>query len=167
MSVVACRILEGGGYEMAADSIMVSYGTQSKGDRDNFAKLSEVNSIVIGGVGYAEESSLLYLFASTRKPASATESGILEFFSDFSEWKHKKVGKYLGGNSYLIGFQGKVFSVQGWYVSEVKSFEAIGAGMDYALAALHLGHTAEQAVEVAIELSIYCEAPVVLIRKER
>lgn len=38
--------------------------------------------------------------------------------------------------------------------------------MDFALAALHLGHTAEEAVEVATELSIYCEKPVQVIRRE-
>lgn len=166
MSVVAARITPTG-YEIAADSIMVRYMTQSKGDRTTFSKLAEVNEMVIGGVGYAEESSLLFLFCSTRKPAAATASALLEFLGEFSEWKHKKVGKYLGGNEYLIGFEGKVFHVNGWQVDIVTDFEAIGAGMDYALAALHLGHTAEQAVEVAIELSIYCEAPAILIKKER
>ena len=37
---------------------------------------------------------------------------------------------------------------------------AIGAGEDYALASLHLGHTAKEAVETACELSVYCERPV-------
>ena len=42
---------------------------------------------------------------------------------------------------------------------------AIGAGMSYALAALYLGHSAERAVETAIELSTMCEAPIIVIEK--
>jgi len=38
--------------------------------------------------------------------------------------------------------------------------------MDFALAALHLGHTAEEAVATSIELSIYCEAPIQVIKKK-
>ena len=166
MSVVACRIKKNG-FEMAADSIMVRYSTQSKGDRGNFSKIAEINGMQIGSVGYAEESSLFFLYCSTRKPAAATESAILEFLGDFSEWKHKKVGKYIGGNEYLFGFHGKVFHINGWQIEEVTTYEAIGAGMDYALAAMHLGHSAEDAVEVAIHLSIYCEAPVIKIRIEK
>lgn len=35
-------------------------------------------------------------------------------------------------------------------------FVAFGCGRDYALAAMHLGHDAEAAVQVACELDIYC-----------
>lgn len=165
MSVVAVRKIENGGFEIAADSICVRYATQSKGDRTNLSKLVEVNEVIIGGVGYAEESSLLMMYCETRKPASATELAILSFLGEFSEWKNNKTGKYLGGNEYFIGFGGKVFHVNGWQIDEVKTFEAIGAGMDYALTALHLGHSVESAVKVAIELSIYCEGPIISIKK--
>jgi hypothetical protein len=37
--------------------------------------------------------------------------------------------------------------------------------MNFALAALYLGNTAKRAVETAIELSIYCEAPILVIKK--
>ena len=48
----------------------------------------------------------------------------------------------------------------GWAIGRVADFEAIGAGMDFALAALYLGHSVTEAVETAIELSVYCENPV-------
>lgn len=35
-------------------------------------------------------------------------------------------------------------------------FHAIGSGRDFALAALHLGHTAREAVEVACKYDVYC-----------
>jgi 20S proteasome alpha/beta subunit len=37
---------------------------------------------------------------------------------------------------------------------------AIGSGCDFAIAAMHLGATAEEAVELACELDIYCSLPV-------
>jgi hypothetical protein len=37
--------------------------------------------------------------------------------------------------------------------------------MSYALAALYLGHSAEEAVETAIELSTMCEEPILVIEK--
>ena len=164
MSVVACKILPNG-YEIASDSISVRFWTQSKGGNTKFSKLFEVNDVVVGSVGYAEESSLLQMFCSTRKPAEATEPAILEFFSEFSSWKKKKAEKSGLDNAYLIGFEGKVFSVNGWFIQQVLKYEAIGAGMDFALAALYLDNSAEEAVKVACELSIYCEEPIQIISK--
>ncbi|MBT3413458.1 MAG: hypothetical protein HN736_18910 [Anaerolineae bacterium] len=164
MSIVACKILKDG-YEIAADSISVRGSTQTK-NNTNRSKLVEVNNMVIGSVGLAEESSLLQIFAKTHQPAAATEEGILEFWSEFSGWKKKRTDKSNIENSYFIGLDGVVFYVNHWLITSVKSYEAIGAGMDFALAALHLGHSAEDAIETAIELSIYCEAPVQVIKKK-
>ncbi len=164
MSVVVCRILEKG-YEIAADSILVRGWTQSKGKDRKFSKLFEVNDLVVGSVGAAEEVGLFRVFSSTRKPSSASESAFVEFISEFSEWKNKRTDSREIENSYLVGFENKVFVIEGWFVEEVIKFESIGAGMDFALAALHLDHSAKAAVEVAIELSIYCEGPVQVIKK--
>lgn len=164
MSVVACKILPDG-YEIASDSISVRFWTQSKGENTKFSKLFEVNDIVVGSVGYAEESSLLQMYCATRKPSNATEPAILEFFSEFSSWKKKKAEKSGLDNAYLIGYKGKVFSINGWFIQEVLKYEAIGAGMDFALAALYLDKSALDAVKVACELSIYCEEPIQVISK--
>ena len=166
MSVVACKILPNG-YEIASDSISIRFWTQSKGDNTKFSKLFEVNDIVIGSVGYAEESSLLQIYCTTRKPAEATESAILEFMSEFSNWKKGKAEKSGLDNNYLFGFEGKVFSVNGWFIQQVLTYEAIGAGMDYALAALYLDKSAYDAVKVACELSIFCEEPIQVISKTK
>lgn len=164
MSVVACRITKDG-YEIAADSITVRGYTQTKNNTAR-SKLFEVNNMVIGSVGYAEESSLLHIFAKTHQPASATEEGLLEFWGEFSEWKKKRIDNANISNSYFIGIDGKVFAIHEWLIENIVSYEAIGAGMNFALAALHLGHTAAEAIETAIELSIYCEAPVQVIEKK-
>ncbi len=164
MSVIACRILPNG-YEIASDSISVRAWTQSKGENTKFSKLFEENDLVIGCVGSAEESSMLQIYCRTRKPTSPTEAALLEFMSEFSSWKKDKVGKTGLDNAYLIGYRGKVFSINGWFIQEVLKYEAFGAGMDYALAALYLEKTAFEAVKVACELSILCEEPIQVISK--
>lgn len=164
MSVVACRVTKNG-YEIAADSITVRGYTQTKGQTSDHVKLYETNEMVIGTVGTAEENSLFRLFAETHRPSNANEYSILEFISEFSEWKKRKTENGAIKNDYLIGYQGNVFVVEQWLVEKVKSYMAIGAGMSFALAALFLGHSAKEAVETAIELSIYCEAPVLVIEK--
>lgn len=165
MSVVACRITENG-YEIAADSITVRGITQTKSQTDH-VKLYETNEMVIGGVGSAEENSLMRLYAETHRPSAADEYSLLEFISEFVEWKKRKTdNNTIFRNAFIIGYQGSVFAVEHWHVHKVNSYMAIGAGMSYALAALYLGHTAEKAVETAIELSTQCEAPIIVIKKE-
>ena len=56
MSVVACRVTKEG-YEIAADSITVRGHTQTRGQNTSHSKLFEVNDLVVGAVGSAEESS--------------------------------------------------------------------------------------------------------------
>jgi len=158
MSVVCCRIKEDC-IEVASDSIIVFGSTQDKG-KDKFSKLIEVNNIIIGSVGSAAECSMLQIFANTRKPSSSTEKGILEFMVEFAEWKKGKTDKYEIENNFIIVFEKHVFQINSFFVKEIEKYDAIGAGMDYALAALYLGHDVETAVEVACELSIYCEKPV-------
>lgn len=159
MSVVACRVNENG-YTIAADSITVRGYTQDKGKQTAFSKLFRVNGLIVGGVGMAEELSLFQVYAATHQIAMPNESAVLEFFSEFAEWKKKKIDKAGLENSYFIGVENVIFYINGWHVTRVVTFEALGAGMDYALAALHLGHTSREAVQTAIELSVFCEGPI-------
>jgi hypothetical protein len=46
------------------------------------------------------------------------------------------------------------------FVHEVFDFISIGAGEDFANAALYLGHTPKEAVKVACELSCYVCEPI-------
>lgn len=167
MSVVACRILDNG-YEIAADSIGTRGWTQSRGANKKLSKLTEANNLVIGGSGLVEEVSLFTLYCQTRQPAAADYSSIVSFVSEYSDWKRKKIDKPLDGTTeYLFGIDGKVFHIYSYEVIEITKYEAIGAGMDFALAALWLGKTAEEAVGCAIELSTFCEGPVRVIRKTK
>ena len=164
MSVVACRITKSG-YEISSDSIVVSGHTQTRGQTSSFVKLYETNGMVIGSVGLAEEGSLFRLFCETHRPSRSDEFAILELIAEFSEWKNKKLDNAGIENEYILGYEKNVFCISRWHVEKIKTYCAIGAGMDFALAALYLGHSARKAVETAIELSIYCESPIVTIDK--
>jgi len=164
MSIVACRVNKDN-YEIAADSITVRGYTQEKGDRTKHSKLWESNGLIVGGVGFCEELGLLQFFAGTHQLAAATEGALLEFLVEFSAWKKRKINKPELENSYLMGIEDIILYVNQWHITRVSTFEAIGAGEDFALAALHLGHSAEEAVRVATELSIYCETPIQVKRR--
>jgi len=160
MSVVACRIYDDR-IEIAADSITVKGYTQAKGTTSKFAKLIQVNDMTIGSVGNCEESGLLFQFCETHKPASSSERDVRAFFVEFAEWKQKQTDKWELGNSYILIIGPKAFYVDGLLVWEIVTYQAIGAGEAFALAALYLGHGVQESVGVARELSIYCEKPII------
>ena len=53
------------------------------------------------------------------------------------------------------------------YVNEINEYAAIGAGEDFALAALYLGHSAKEAVKTACELSAFVAEPIVEFEMEK
>lgn len=166
MSIVACKVYDNR-IKIGSDSIAVrGYNTQEKA-KDKFLKLAEVNGMVIGGIGLCEEISLFFTFCMNRNPKNATEDNILEFVCEFAEWKKKRNDNYKIENHYLMVINSKVFLIESFFVKEIISYEAIGAGMDYALSALYLGHDVEKAIEVACELSIYCEKPIKVIEVKK
>ena len=165
MTVVVAKITEDG-FEIASDSITTLGSTQSKGKNVSHSKLFHTNGMIIGGTGFAEETSMLHLFATSHRPVRADELGIIEFLSEFSDWKNKKTGKSSISNRFFIGYEGKVFAAKQWFVSEVITYDAIGAGMNFALAAMYFGHSAEKAVETAIELSTVCEGPIQIFKHQ-
>ncbi|MGC1527511.1 MAG: hypothetical protein WA783_15805, partial [Phormidesmis sp.] len=129
-----------------------------------YSKLIEQNGMVIGSTGDCFEGTMMELFSRNHKPSTTTRLGIMEFLVEFKEWVRKKEGGYSPGNGFLIAYDSKLFRVvQGLDVYEVSEFDAIGAGQDFAKAALHLGHTPREAVEVACKLSLYCSEPILEI----
>ena len=161
MSVVAVRVNKDK-IEFAADSICIWGYTK----RNNFAKLTEINQMIIGGVGEAEENNLLFVFAQTHSPLDNTEKAIRDFFFEFGKWKSELHLDFESKNNYLFGYKGKAFQIANLFVQEVKDYAAIGAGQDYALSALYLEHSAKEAVKVACELSCYVSEPIITLSME-
>lgn len=158
MSVVAVKIYPKE-IHLAADSfVSMSYDTQRK---DESVKIFQNEKMTVGGVGYAGDISFLRSFALTRHPSSPTEEAIVDYIVEFVEWARKKKNDYFLQSDFIIVFKGEVFFISAdLYIKNVKDFYAIGAGQDYATAALYLKHSAEEAVAIACDISIRCEKPV-------
>jgi hypothetical protein len=142
---------------LASDSILVRGWTQEK---PKVGKLWQENGVCVASCGLARDEAMLRIFCKRNHPPEATEYGIVEFFGDFVEWAKKRDSGFSLDSSMLVAFGGKLFRMENFFVCEVETFAADGAGMDFALAALHLGKSPREAVEVACELSVYCELPV-------
>jgi len=163
MSVVAVKI-EKDKIIIGADSIIVSGWTQEK---DKLAKLNKVNGMVIGDVGNAQEGGLFLLYCKTRKPKEASVDALVEFMSEFQEWIKRKIGETTLDNQYVIVLDGKAFVMEGYYIKEVTDYTAIGAGMDFSLAALYLGNSVKESIKASCHLSVYCEEPINIIEVDR
>lgn len=144
---------------MAADSIIVR--GWSKTANHDFAKINEINGMIVGGTGLAQELSLMWHYMATHKPASATEKDVLDFVVEFSKWKRELTGDGVIQNTYLLTYGGHLFQIENMFVHEVAEYCAIGAGEDFANAALHLGHTPKEAVKVACDLCCFVAEPII------
>lgn len=162
MSVVAAKVYKDK-IIMCADSIIVR-GTSKR--NTNFSKIAKINDMIVGGVGYCEDISMMWHYMQTHKPASPTEKDVLTFFIEFTEWKNKMgLGTELN-SEFLLIYKEHLFKTNGLFVHEIKDFVAIGAGEDFATAALYLGHSPKESVEVACKLSCYVCEPVVEYQEE-
>lgn len=157
VSVIAAKVYDDK-IIMAADSI-ITKGSSKR--NTNFVKISEINSMIIGGTGTCEEMSLMLHYAQTHKPASCSEKDVLTFVVEFAKWKNELVGNSYIDNGYLLIYQGHLFSIERMFVTEVFDFMAIGAGANFAEAALYLNHEPKEAVKVACELSCYVSEPII------
>lgn len=157
MSVIAAKVYNDK-IVIAADSIIVRGASKRN---SGFAKLVEINDMIIGATGICEETSLMYHYMQTHKPASPSEKDVLNFVVEFSQWKRGVVNDSSINNIYLLAYQGHLFEIEYMFVHEVFDYAAIGAGDDYANAALYLGHEPKDAVKVACELSCYVCEPII------
>lgn len=165
MSVVAVRVSEKN-IEIAADSIVVR--GDSKRSDSGFKKLFKINDMIIGAVGSAEECSLFKYYCRVNIMEDFKEKDVLEYMVNFLNFKINMTPNYPElENSYIMVVGGKAFLIEGLLIQEVEDYAAIGAGEDFANAALYLGHTAEEAVKVACELSCYVSDPIIKYTVER
>lgn len=146
---------------MCADSIVVR-GWSKEPTNKNFTKMDRINGMIIGGVGYAQETSLLYQFAKTHQPLEATDRSVLDFIVEFCKYQSGLTNCFGINNDYLIAFQGKLFSVENMFVREIKDYFSIGAGADFSNSALFLGHTPQEAVKTACALSCMVAEPLIV-----
>lgn len=158
MSVVATKIFKNE-ILIAADT-QVTWGWTAFKD-DKSAKIFRAgDGTIIGGCGLAEPLALMKIFTKTVRPKEGSQDAITEFLHAFHEWLKDHTDGAKDKNTYHIVTHGKAFLADGYYIQEIETFHAIGSGMEYAMTALHLGHTPEEAVKIACDLNIYCSEPV-------
>ena len=158
MSVVAAKVYRDK-IVMCADSIICKgFSKNTKGD---FSKMQSINGMIVGSVGTAEEASVMWHYMRTHKPDVADEKSVLDFIIEFSKWKRDLCNDGSLKNTYILAYDGKLFEVERMFVTEVKDYAAIGAGEDYANAALYLGHSPREAVKVACDLCCYVAEPII------
>lgn len=157
MSVVAAKVYNKE-IVIAADSILIKGGSKRNA---NFSKIAEINDMIVGGTGTAQEISMMWHYMQTHKPASATEKDVLTFIIEFSQWKSSMAAGSNIENTYLLIYNGHLFEIECMFVHEITDYIAVGAGADFATAALYLGHSPKEAVEVACNLSCYVCEPII------
>lgn len=170
MTVVAARRLKDGVVEISADD-QTTFGHHkfdvSTGVGDS--KVFDVNGILAGCAGDASEANLFKLFCNNHKPKTAGVDSIIEFMYEFRDWVAKKTGdeKYELCNSCILVYEGRIFEVYSGDACEKKDFWAIGSGMFLALAALHLGKSTKEAVDVAKIYDLYCGGETITLQSKR
>ena len=161
MSVVVARVYEDK-IEMAADSICVRGWSRVDGDMKNCVKMLKHNNMILGGCGYAEETSIFFHYIKTHTIEVMDEKGVLDFVIEFKRWKKDFIGCDDFENSYLIAYKGKCFYIKSMFVHEISDSCAIGAGEDYARGALYMGATPAEAVKAACALCVYVSEPIMV-----
>jgi hypothetical protein len=138
MSVVAVKVTKDK-ITIGADSILVSGWTQEK---DKLAKLNEINGMIIGDVGDAQEGALFLIYCKTRKPREASVEALVEFMSEFQDWMSSKIDETKLENQYIIVLEKKAFMMEGFFIKEVTD-------------------------KASCHLSIYCEEPINIMEVEK
>ena len=160
MSVVAVKKYRDH-IQIAADSIDIWGTTQEKDPKAKLFTLS--GDCILGCAGSSATALLVRHILLMHPPIENTSFGLLQTVKTMYE-KCRQYNLNLEDSSFLLVWRNRVWRIVGLDIKEVEHFDAIGKGRDFALAALHLRHTPEEACNVACELSTQCEGPVVTQR---
>jgi ATP-dependent protease HslVU (ClpYQ) peptidase subunit len=156
VSVVAVKIYDTK-IVVGADSQSTSYW-HNKSYTNKIFKITD--SFVIGGVGFTSHNQHMRLFCETNSPASNRERDIIQFIVDFNSHMKKKDDKYEPYNSWILVYDGAAYQIgSDLFIRQIKDYEAIGSGHEYAKSALHLGHSVTESLKVACDMTIYCGEP--------
>ena len=161
MSVVAVKIYKDR-IEMGCDS-QVTYGEYKEDiqKRYGLGKILDINSMLIGYVGFLGEGQRMMLYAMKTKPAGNRISDIIEWFLGFVDDCKKKDFEFKPFNNWILVYRQKVFQISDDLdVFEVKNYCAMGCGKFHAIPLLEMGMSIREAIEMSCKLDIYCSKPV-------
>lgn len=159
MTVIAGKV-EADKIVIGSDS-QVTWGWHAK-DLIDDGKLMELPDLIVGGAGHGSHLNYMAIYLESHKPRSAEKRDILEFFVEFHQWIDKMIKDFKPRTSWLIAYDGKLISVTADLSVYYHETWAIGSGWEYARTALHLGHTVEEALQIACDLTVFCGPPIVV-----
>ena len=123
--------------------------------------------MIMGTAGSCSIGSLLREYLENHQPKTNTEHGWVALMADFTKHTSNLDSSLKPSeNEFLVIWKNKAFFIHNFYVLEIKDYYAIGAGRDFAFASLYLNNDVKKAVEVACELSTFCEKPVKYMRSD-
>ena len=171
MSVVVLKKYEDR-IEISSDSC-VSNGVENI-DHQNGAckKLIRINDIIVGGCGDLYEVQLLQYYLKTYEPKLASQYDLQKLIYNFIQYKRKGLGivdrlkhKFFYDNrvknSYIFVFNNQCFYVEGTVISLIKNMYAIGSGKLTAYAALRVGMSPHDAVEMSCKYNFGVSEPII------
>ena len=170
MSIIACRVTPEKIY-LAADTQLTR--GQDKRWGLKYKKMRKVAGLVICSVGTCSESDLFckYIeeneFPYCKKDIPIFMADFYAYKEDFHEKMKTKDDEDISDCTFLIVFKNNVYQVADLFVAKVKDFIAIGSGECYAIGAMEMGASVQEAVGVTCKYVCACGLPVQYMEIER
>jgi ATP-dependent HslUV protease subunit HslV len=182
---VAVAVHKNGRTVLAADSLVHFGGQRFSAENCRFHKIARVGTSYMAWAGWSLYSEMLtaHLATQTPPPVLETEEQVFSFFIGF--WRMMRDEYTLSvrahpddspfhtlDSTFLFVNPGGIFRIASdMDVTEFEQYTAIGSGSKYALGALRvlydsMGDAVEiagRAVQVGIDLDVYCGGPVELV----
>ena len=154
------------GYIHICANTRVSYGYErgdSKVGGCNLDKLVKINDeCFIASCGEASLSIYNELFSRINYLEGTDIKHIIDYMFKFRQYfKSMTEIKEISGYGFVV-FKDKIFQIiyDSNEIFEMQDFVACGSGRYYAIAALHLGKSAKEAVELSCKLDAFSELPI-------
>lgn len=154
MTVIAAKI-EKDKIVMSCDSLVTrGWHSKSTGYDD---KIIVGPDFLIGIAGLARTSALMQVFSKNHPLASGSLERMVEWCYEFTEYCNKHVKKWdQNANNCILAHEKRLVILENWTPLEVTDYCAIGSGYQHAEAAMYLGCSTREAVDVAINMAYGC-----------
>lgn len=141
--------------EIAADK--QSSGTYGGTKNLDTSKLTKIDNIIFGSVGYLSHHNLMIQFLATNKLSEVNKQSMLDFIVKFQKYIKELNSENKLYNDYIFIVKKKVFFIDSYFtVEEITDNKCIGSGGKFAQVALHYGKSVSDAVRVACKYDLYC-----------
>lgn len=153
MTVIAAKVEENH-IVMSCDS-QVSRGWHKK-STGYPVKIIDGSDFIIGASGAAVLMPLLSAYSKNHQIGDGGADRIIEWCFEFLEFCKKKTDSWNQEGQLILAHGSGLFVIEQWLPLKIDDFCAVGSGFQYAEAAMYLGKTTEEAVDVAIHMDYGC-----------